>query len=93
MCATAELYNIFLFMSLSGANRLLEREEPFKSLIAQGRGVALGGKLSEFDPLGVGQNLAPQSHGQTLAAGLGYLITNAGVTSIRVPRVDAEEDE
>ncbi|MBR4442247.1 MAG: type VII secretion protein EssC, partial [Clostridia bacterium] len=93
MCGTAELYNIFIFMSLSGANRLLEREEPFKSLIAQGRGVALGGRVSEFDPLGLAQNLTPQSRGQALPAGSGYLVTNAGVTSIRVPLVDSEEDE
>ncbi len=92
MSTIAELYNIFIFMSVSSANRLFEREEPIKSLIAQGRGVALGGRLSDFDPLGISASLQPQTRSQALPAGAGYLVTNAGIVSIRVPLADTEEE-
>ena len=92
MTNTAELYGIFTFMALSFNNAPAAREAPLTALIEQGRGVALGGKLNDYDFLGVGSSMPSQSRSAALPAGSGYLVTDAGIASIRVPLADSDED-
>ena len=92
MAGKGDLYNLFLFIAMSSAERMQERSEPLKSLIAQQRGIALGGKFNENDPLGIGAGLPLQSRSKALPSGYGYMLADGKVTQIRVPLTDAEEE-
>jgi len=84
--AGADHYNIFVFMAVSTANKAYFSQEPLKSLIAQRRGVAFGGKVTECDPLAISStlpNLAARS--KELDAGHGYLIVGKKMTQIVTP--------
>ena len=92
MAGNGELYNLFMFMSLSASERSYERSEPLKTLISQGRGFALGGRLNEFDPLGISSSMPSQSRSKALPAGYGFMVSDGTITQIRIPLADSEED-
>ena len=92
MSTIAELYNIFTFMSLTANNSQYGREQPLKALIEQGRGIELGGRLNDYDPLNIGSSMPSMTRGKPLPAGTGFLTTDQGVVSIRVPLVEDDEE-
>jgi len=93
MSSRAELYNMALFMSVSFTERTYCQSEPMKSLIAQGRGISLGGKLNEFDPFGIGATLPMQARSKATPAGCGYLFDNGAMVQIVTPMAEAPEED
>ena len=95
MSSIAEFYNVFVFMGVSQAERAQLNQDPIKTLIAQGRGIELGGRLTDYDPLNISQAVpgwTSQARAKSLAAGNGYLLTDAGMVNLRVPLILEEED-
>ncbi|MGX8705039.1 MAG: FtsK/SpoIIIE domain-containing protein, partial [bacterium] len=96
LASTAEFYNTFLFMGVPQSEKPCLNQEPLKTLAAQGRGIALGGHLTDYDPIGISQavsNWPSQARAKGLPAGNGYLLTTAGMVNIRVPLLEAEEND
>ena len=85
----AAKYNIYFFGAIShlafGQNRI---QEPMLTLSRQGRGIALGGKLSECDPWNV--PMPAMKKNKALPLGEAYLILNGEVSHIVIPK--APED-
>lgn len=88
-----QYYNFSIFMGFSSADRSAYMEEPLKKLMAQGRAVALGGKLLEFDPCGVGAALSSKARSTTLPLGQGFVGDNGSTLQIVVPLAEKEEEE
>ncbi len=92
MSSIASLYNIFLFMSTSFAERVSMQFEPLKTLQAQGRGIVLGGKLNEYDPFGISGSMPLQARSKALPAGYGYMVNGGVSTQIAVPLAEPAEN-
>lgn len=78
-------YNITLFMGVSSAEKQACSAEPLKHLAAQGRAIALGGRLNDFDPCGVGSSLGYKVNSTDLSPGRGYVGVNGAARQIVVP--------
>ena len=92
LCANANYYNVQLFFSAPFTASAYFMQEPLKSLVSQGRGISLGGKVSECNPLGIA-NLMPASHArQPLPLGQGYLITEGKVRQVVIPMAGAGDE-
>ena len=92
LCAKADHYGFYFFFSAPFTAQAFFMQEPLKSLIAQGRGISLGGKVYDCNPLGIA-NLMPSAMARRqLASGEGYLIADGQVRQIVVPFAGAEEE-
>lgn len=95
MSSIAEYYNVFVFMGLPQSERAQLAQEPLKTLAAQGRGIELGGRLTDYDPLNVSQAVpgwTSQARAKALGAGNGYMLTDAGMINLRTPLIEEEEE-
>lgn len=92
MSSIASLYNIFLFMSTSFAERTSIQAEPLKTLLAQGRGIVLGGKLNEYDPFSIGNSLPHQARSKQLPTGSGYVTNGSAIMQITTPLAEPVEN-
>ena len=90
--AGKKYYNFAMFMGVSAAERQAISFEPLKTVVAQGRAISLGGKLSEFDPCGVGQSLPTNIRGKAWPLGQGFVGDSGNVLQIVVPLAEEEED-
>ena len=83
--AEADYFGIYLFATVShqGYARTHGMLEPMKSLSAQMRGVALGGRLNDCDPWGVTMPFAMKN--KSLPMGQAYLIDGDRVRQIVLP--------
>ncbi len=86
-------YNFTVFMGVSSAEKTAVMYDPLKKLIAQGRAIALGGKLTEFDPCNVGAALTSKVRGAALPIGQGFAGDNGNTLQIVVPLAEKEEEE
>ncbi len=96
LAGTAEYYNVFVFMGIPQSERQQLNQDPLKSLVAQGHGIELGGRLSDYDPLDISHAVAgwsTQARGKALGAGNGYMLTDSGMVNLRVPLLEEEDDE
>ena len=89
--AEKQYYNLAVFMGLSSKERLSAANDPIKRVCGQGHAVALGGKLSEFDPCGIASTLPAKVRSSTLAAGQGFLGNNGTAVQIVVPLAEWDE--
>lgn len=89
--AEKQYYNLAVFMGLSSKERLSAANDPIKRVCEQGHAVALGGKLSEFDPCGIASTLPAKVRSSTLAAGQGFLGNNGTAVQIVVPLAEWDE--
>ena len=95
MASIAEYYNVFLFVGLSQSERTYLNLEPVKTMIAQGRGIELGGRLNDYDPLNIGQSVPGwtlQERSRALDPGNGYMLTSEGTVTLRAPVMEEEEE-
>ena len=90
--AGKKYYNFAMFMGISASERQAVSFEPLKTVVAQGRAISLGGKLSEFDPCGVGQSLPVNVRGKTWPLGQGLVGDSGSVLQIVVPLAEVEDD-
>ena len=58
-----------MMMGISQPKAAVVMQEPLRKLVSQGRAIALGGKLNEFDPCNVGQPLPSRLRGAALPKG------------------------
>ncbi len=86
-------YNFTIFMGLSSKDRTSYMNDPVKKVAAQGRAIALGGKLGEFDPCNVGAALNTKMRGATLPLGQGFVGNNGEAFQIVVPLAEQDEEE
>lgn len=92
MSRQADHYNVALFMSLCSSERMYASSEPLKSLIQQGRGIALGGKLADYDPWNIGSSLPMAARSKALPLGHGYVTNNGTHTRLVVPLAEPNEE-
>jgi len=85
-------YNYSIFVGLSAKNRMMHMQEPYKRIIAQCRAIALGGRLGEFDPCGVGGSFNSKVRGAAMPLGQGFIGINGDATQIVVPLAEEEEE-
>ena len=85
-------YNFVIFMGVSAREKGCVMNDPVKRMAAQGRAIALGGKLSEFDPCNVGANLNVRMRGAALPMGQGFVGDNADSFQIVVPLAEQEDE-
>lgn len=85
-------YNFVIFMGVHAKERNCVMYDPVKSAAAQGRAIALGGKLSDFDPCGVGEGLNARIRGAALPLGHGFVGDNGEACQIVVPLAEQEEE-
>lgn len=85
MASEADYFGVYLFATVShqGYARTHGMLEPMKSLSAQMRGVALGGRLNDCDPWGVTMPFAMKN--KSLSMGQAYLIDGDRVRQIVLP--------
>ena len=86
-------YNFTVIMGVSAGEKTACSNDPLKRLAAQGRAVALGGRVNEFDPCGVGAALGFKAASAALPLGQGYLGANGAVTQIVVPLAERDDEE
>lgn len=94
MSSLAEYYNVFVFMGMGQSERMQMNQDPIKTLLAQGHGIELGGRLTEYDPLNISHSLVgwtTQAKGKSLPAGNGYMLTEEGMINLRVPLITDED--
>lgn len=94
MASIADYYNVFMFMGMGQGERQQLSQDPLKTLVAQGRGIELGGHLTEYDPINISQAVpgwSSQARGKGLGAGNGYMLTDSGMINLRVPQIEEEE--
>lgn len=92
MASRAEFYNVSLFMGVGFTEKASMQSEPLRTLVAQGRCLMLGGKVSDCDMWGVGANLNIQLRGKALPAGSGYLACSGAVEQVIVPLAEQPEE-
>lgn len=85
-------YNFSIFMGISGKTRIVMGNEPLKSCAAQGRAIALGGRLSDFDPCGVASALPSKLRDAQQAPGNGFVFDNGAAFRLVVPLAEIEEE-
>jgi len=86
-------YNFNIFMGLSAKDRTAHMNAPVKNVIMQGRAIALGGKLGEYDPCNVGAALNSRMRAAALPLGQGFVCNNGAAFQIVVPLAEEDEDE
>ena len=89
--AEKQHYNFLLMMGISQPKAGVTMQEPLRKLVSQGRAIALGGKLSEFDPCGVGASLSSRLRSATLPKGHGFVGDNGTAFQIVVPLAEKEQ--
>lgn len=96
MSSIADYYNVFVFMGVAQSERAQLSQEPLKTLAAQGRGIELGGHLTDYDPLNISQSVSgwsSQARSKGLDAGNGYMLTGTGMLNLRVPLCEDDEED
>ena len=84
-------YNFLLMAGISNPKPVSYMQDPVKSIVAQGRAIALGGKLAEFDPCNVGAALPARLRGGALAKNQGFVGNNGEAFQIVVPLAELEQ--
>ena len=84
-------YNILMMMGISQPKAAVVMQEPLRKLVSQGRAIALGGKLNEFDPCNVGQPLPSRLRGAALPKGQAFVGDNGAVSQIVVSLAETEQ--
>lgn len=92
LCAKADHYNFQLFFSAPFTAASFFMQEPLRSLIAQGRGISLGGKVSDCNPLGIASIIPPSVGRKALPTGQGYLVTEGKLSQIVIPYSGAADE-
>ena len=87
-----QYYNFLMFMGVASKDRTCHMNDPVKKVVAQGRAIALGGKLSEFDPCSVGTALNTRLRSAALPMGQGFVGNNGEAFLIVVPLAEQEEE-
>ena len=92
LCVLADHYNLQLFLSAPFSAQMYFSQEPLKSLISMGRGISMGGKVSDCNPLGIG-NLIPSALSRAqLPIGQGLTIFDGKVNRIVLPLIKSADD-
>ena len=84
-------YNILMMVGISQPKAAVVMQEPLRKLVSQGRAIALGGKLNEFDPCNVGQPLPSRLRGAALPKGQAFVGDNGAVSQIVVSLAETEQ--
>ena len=85
-------YNFSIFMGVTGKQRLAMGNEPLKSCAAQERAIALGGKLSDFDPCNVSSAVPSKLRDAPQAPGRGFVYDDGNAFQLVVPLADTREE-
>ncbi|MBQ3079548.1 MAG: type VII secretion protein EssC [Clostridia bacterium] len=85
-------YNFAIFMGVSSKDKTCYMNDPVRKAASMGRAIALGGRLSEFDPCNIGGELTGSARNAALPTGHGYVYKEGKLVRIVVPLAE-EEDE
>ena len=85
-------YNFAIFMGVSSKDKTCYMNDPVRKAASMGRAIALGGRLSEFDPCNIGGELTGSARNAALPTGHGYIYKEGKLVRIVVPLAE-EEDE
>ena len=86
-------YNFTIFMGVTSAAKAACANDPLKRLSAQGRAIALGGRLNDFDPCGVGAALGFKIASASLPIGQGFLGVSGTAAQIVIPLAESDDEE
>lgn len=85
-------YNFVMFMGISAKDKTCHMNDPVKKCVSMGCAVALGGKLSEFDPCNVNAVLGSRMRSVALPLGQGFTYNDGDVMEIVVPLAEKEDE-
>lgn len=85
-------YNFTIFMGVSSRDRASCMNDPVKKCVSMGRAIALGGKLTEFDPCNVSAAISSRVRGVALPLGHGFACADGEAASIVVPLAEVEDE-
>ena len=89
--AKADHYNIQLFASAPFTAQAFFLQDPLKSLIAQGRGISMGGKVADCNPLGIAGMMPASARSKALPLGQGFLIHEGKLRQLVIPLAEAKD--
>ena len=92
LVSRADHYNLFFFMSASFAASSYFSQEPLRTLIAQRRGISLGGKIGECNALGIADALPFAKRNQPLPLGHAYMTCEGRIQYIVTPQAEKHEE-
>ena len=78
-------YNFQLIAAAPFSAQAYFMQDPLRNLIVHGRGISMGGKVSECNPLGIAGLIPHAIASKALPLGQGYLITDGKLKQIVIP--------
>ena len=85
-------YNFQLIASAPFSAQSYFMQDPLRNLISHGRGISMGGKVSDCNALGIGGLMPHSIATKALPLGQGYLITDGKLKQIVVPLAEADDE-
>lgn len=81
-------YNFTVFMGVPVRSKSALAYDPLKHLAMQGRAIALGGKLNDWDPCNFANVLPMKARSAQYPAGQGFVSNNGAIWQVNVPKAD-----
>ena len=92
LCAKGSYYNFQLFFAAPFSAQANFRIDPLGTLVQQGRGISMGGKVADCNPLGIANLIPGRVARATLPLGEGLMITDGSLRQIVVPFAGVREE-